>query len=164
MPAHTAASFFVRAEDDEYLEVLKERVIDCFTGALIATGAELKYKWDDVSYASMNSNETMAGLFQRNMESLGQDIPLGDETQWGGSTDVGNVSRILPTIHPLVEIAADDVLIHTPEFAKVASSEEGFKKMMVAAKAMAMTMVDLLADPAVLESAREEFRQSRNKS
>ena len=46
----------------------------------------------------------------------------------------------------------------------MASSEEGFKKMMVAAKAMAMTMVDLLADPTVLESAREEFRQSRNKS
>jgi amidohydrolase len=164
VPAHSAARFFVRAEDDEYLKVIKERVIDCFTGASIATGAELKYKWDDVSYAAMNNNETMARLFQRNMESLGQDIPLRDDSTWGGSTDAGNVSQILPTIHPLVRIAGNEVLIHTPEFANVAGSEEGFQKMMVAAKAMGMTMVDLLADPALLESAREEFRGSKNKS
>jgi len=164
VPAHSAAKFFVRAEDDEYLEVVKERVIDCFTGASIATGAELKYKWDDIYYAAMNNNLTIGQLFQRNMESLGQEIPMGEDSPWGGSTDAGNVSRIMPTIHPLVAIAGDDVLIHTPEFAKVTGSEEGFQKMMDAAKAMAMTVVDLLADPAVLESAREEFRQSRNKA
>ena len=164
VPAHTAANFFVRAEDDEYLEVLKERVIDCFTGASIATGAELKYKWDDIYYAAMNNNLTMGQLFQKNMEMLGQEIPRGDDSPWGGSTDVGNVSRIMPTIHPLVRIAGEDVLIHSPEFAGAAGSEEGFQRMMTAAKAMAMTMVDLVTDPAVLESAREEFNQSMNKA
>ena len=161
VPAHTAASFFVRAEDDEYLEVVKERVIDCFTGASIATGAELKYKWDDVSYAAMNNNVTMARLFHKNMQELGHEMPLGDDTIWGASTDVGNVSRLMPTIQPLVSITEEDVLIHTREFAVIAGSEAGFKSIMIAAKAMAMTVVDLLADSEVLTRAREEFNQSK---
>ncbi|MGD9142925.1 MAG: M20 family metallopeptidase [Dehalococcoidia bacterium] len=163
VPAHTAASFFVRAEDDEYLEIVKERVIDCFTGASVATGAELKYKWDDVSYAAMNNNLTMARLFHKNIRELGHEMPLGDDSPWGGSTDVGNVSWLIPTIHPLVSITEEDVLIHTPEFARIAGSEAGFRSIMIAAKAMAMTLVDLLSAPDVLKRAREEFEQSRSK-
>ncbi len=162
VPAHTAARFFVRAEDDKYLEIVKERVIDCFTGASIATGAELQYRWDNVSYAAMNNNLTMAHLFQQNMQSLGREIPLGDDTIWGGSTDVGNVSRVIPTIQPLVAITEEDILIHTPEFAREAGSKTGFKAIMIAAGAMAMTVIDLLADPAVLTDAREEFSRSRD--
>ena len=157
VPAHTAASFFVRAEDDEYLDVLKEKVIDCFTGAAIATGAELKYKWDTVRYAAMINNMTLARLFQDNMKALGYDIPLGGDKIWGGSSDVGNVSRLVPTIQPLVSIAPDDVLIHTPEFAVAAISKDSLQSMLNAAKAMAMTLIDLLSDPDNLARAWEEF-------
>jgi amidohydrolase len=157
VPAHTAASFFVRAVDDEYLDVIKQKVIDCFTGAAIATGAELKYKWDDIRYAAMNNNLTLARLFQDNMKSLGYDIPLGGEKIWGGSSDVGNVSRLVPTIQPLVSIAPEYVLIHTPEFAETAKSKDSLKSMLDAAKAMAMTVIDLLGNPDNLAMAREEF-------
>ncbi len=162
VPAHTAASFFVRAVDDEYLDLLKDKVIDCFTGAAIATGAELKFKWDDVRYAAMINNMTMARLFQDNMKTLGHDIPLGGNTTWGGSTDVGNVSRLTPTIQPLVSIAPDDVLIHTPEFAQAAVSKNSLRSMLDAAKAMAMTLVDLLGNPDNLTAAREEFKRGKN--
>jgi amidohydrolase len=161
VPAHTAASFFVRAEDDDYLDVLKEKVIDCFTGAAIATGAELKYKWDDVRYAAMNNNVILARLFQDNMKTLGYDIPLGGDKVWGGSSDVGNVSRLVPTIQPLVSIAPADVLIHTPEFARAAVSKDGLRFMLDAAKSMAMTVVDLLANPDNLARAREEFSKGK---
>ena len=161
VPAHTAASFFVRAEDDEYLDILKERVIDCFTGAAIATGAELKYKWDDVRYAAMNSNMSLARLFHGNMQALGGDMPLGDDTLWAGSTDVGNVSRLVPTIQPLVAIAGEYILIHTPEFAVAAASEASFKTILKAAGAMAMTAADLLAEPGNLDAAREEFNSGK---
>jgi len=157
VPAHTAASFFVRAEDDDYLDVLKEKVIDCFNGAAIATGAELKYKWDDVRYAAMINNMTLARLFQDNMKTLGYDIPLRGDKIWGGSSDVGNVSRLVPTIQPLVSIAAGDVLIHTPEFAVAAKSKDSLQSMLGAAKAMTMTLIDLLSDPDNLNRAREEF-------
>jgi len=157
VPAHTAASFFVRAEDDDYLDVLKVKVIDCFTGAAIATGAELKYKWDTVRYAAMVNNVTLARLFQDNMKALGCDIPLGGDKIWGGSSDVGNVSRLVPTIQPLVSIAPDNILIHTPEFAIAATSKDSLKSMLNAAKAMAMTLIDLLGNPDNLTGARQEF-------
>jgi amidohydrolase len=161
VPAHSAASFIVRAEDDEYLDVLKERVIDCFTGAAIATGAELKYAWDEARYAAMNNNMTMARLFQANMQALGYQIPLGGATIWGGSTDVGNVSRMVPAIQPLIQITADDVLLHTPEFARAGASEKSLRSMLDAAKAMAMTIIDLLADPDNLTKARQEFGEGK---
>jgi amidohydrolase len=161
VPAHTAASFFVRAEDDDYLDVLKEKVIDCFTGAAVATGAELKYKWDSVRYAAMNNNMTLARLFRDNMKTLGYDMPLGGDKVWGGSSDVGNVSRLVPTIQPLVAIAPADVLIHTPEFARAAASKESLRSMLNAAEAMAMTVVDLLGNPDNLTRAREEFSKGK---
>jgi amidohydrolase len=161
VPAHTAASFIVRAEDDRYLDELKERVINCFAGAARATGAELKCRWAEVRYAAMLNNVTMARLFRSNMKSLGRNIRLGDATLWSGSTDVGNVSQLVPAIQPLVAIAPDDVLIHSPRFAEAATSEDGLRCMLDAAKAMAMTVVDVLADPETFARIQEEFRSGK---
>lgn len=159
VPAHTAASFIVRAEDDKYLDELEERVISCFTGAAVATGAELKYKWDEVRYAAMKNNLTLGRLFQKNMAALGHRIPMGDNIRFSGSTDVGNVSQLVPAIHPTASIAPENIAPHSPEFAKAAATESGLKMMLVAAKAMAMTAVDLLANPENLEKVRAEFRK-----
>lgn len=160
VPAHTAATFIVRAEEDTYLEELKDKVINCFTGAAVATGAELKYEWGE-HYAPMNNNMTIARLFKANMKSLGRSIPLGDNTMTTFSTDVGNVSQILPTIQPLVSIAPDDVMIHTPGFAEVADTEDALLVILDASRAMAMTVVDLLASPETVEQVRKEFRKEK---
>jgi len=161
VPAHTAANFIVRAEDDRYLDELKEKVINCFAGAARATGAELKCRWAEVRYAVMLNNLTMARLFRRNMKSLGRNIRLGDATLWSGSTDVGNVSQLVPAIQPLVAIAPDDVLIHSPQFAQAAASETGFRCLLDAAKAMAMTVVDILANQETAARIQEEFRSGK---
>jgi len=161
VPAHTAATFLVRAEDDEYLDILKEKVLNCFAGAAAATGAELKYKWADVRYAAMRNNMTLARLFRKNMQSLGRPIPLGDNSKWSGSTDVGNVSRLAPTIQPMVGIASKDVLIHTPQFAAAAATKEALRSLLDAAKAMAMTAADLLADPKTIAGLRAEFQKNK---
>jgi amidohydrolase len=160
VPAHTAASFIVRAEDDSYLDELKERVVNCFTGAAKATGAELKYRWGE-RYAAMLNNLTLARLFKQNMQSMGHKMLLGDATQWGGSTDVGNVSQLLPTIQPMVAIAPPDVLLHSPPFARAAASEEGLHCILDSAKAMAMTVVDLLASPETVSRVQKEFWSGR---
>lgn len=163
VPAHTAAIFLVRAEDDKYLDILKERVLNCFAGAAAATGAELKYKWADVRYAAMRNNMTLARLFRKNMQALARSIPLGDINENSGSTDVGNVSRLAPTIQPMVAIAANDVLIHGPGFREAAATKEALNAMLDAAKAMAMTAADLLADPETTAVIRAEFQKSKAK-
>jgi amidohydrolase len=162
IPAHTAASFIVRAEDDIYLDELKKKVISCFVGAARATGAKLKYRWRE-HYAAMFSNLTLARLFESNMKALGRSVHLGDDTVMNFSTDVGNVSQLVPTIQPLVAIAPDDVLIHTPDFARAAASEEALRCLLDAAKAMAMVVADLLGNLKIVAKAREEFRKSRSK-
>ena len=161
VPAHSAASFMVRADEEEYLDELEARVIDCFNGASVATGAELRYTWGEVRYAPMLNNLTLAELFRNNFISLGRDIPLGDTTIMNFSTDVGNVSQLLPTIQPLVSIAPENVLIHSPRFAEVAATDEALDCLLDAAGAMAMTAVDLLADPAVIKKAGQDYRRGR---
>jgi metal-dependent amidase/aminoacylase/carboxypeptidase family protein len=75
-----------------------------------------------------------------------------------GSTDVGNVSQMVPTIQPMLQISPREVTCHMAAFAKAAISDAGHRGMLLAAKAMAMTAVDLLADPATLARVSAEFR------
>ncbi len=161
VPAHSAGTFLVRAEDDASLAELKGRVINCFIGAATASGARLEYQWGDIRYAPLRNNLTLARLFRQNMQSLGRKVKLSDSSQAFGSTDMGNVSQLVPSIHPRVAIAPEEVLIHSPQFAKAAASERGIKGLLDAAKALAMTVVDLVANPAIAIKVNEEFRQNK---
>lgn len=161
VPAHSAGAFLVRAADDSYLDELKERVLSCFVGAATATGARLEYRWDDVRYATMRNNLTLARLFVKNMESLGRKVVFAEPGGGFGSTDMGNVSQVVPSIHPFVSIAGRDVMIHTPEFAAAAAAENGMIGMLDGAKALAMMAVDLLADPEALVRVRQEFERRK---
>jgi len=157
VPAHSAGNFIVRAQDSAYLDELKQRVLDCFTGAAIATGARLEYKWEDVYYAPMRSNLTLGQLFTKNMQSLGRKVQLSDLSKGFGSTDMGNVSQLVPSIHPFVAIASEEVLIHSHQFASAAASEAGVRGLVDAAKALAMTVVDLTANPELVVRVKDEF-------
>jgi amidohydrolase len=158
VPAHAAATFMVRAETDLFLEDLKDKVVSCLAGAALATGAKLEYNWGE-HYSSMVANMALAGLFEQNMTSLGRPMALGNEDMMNFSTDVGNVSRLVPTIQPLVAIAAGSVPIHTPAFAAAAATDEALECLLDAARAMAMTAADLLASPEKLKEVREEFKK-----
>jgi amidohydrolase len=156
VPAHSAAVFLVRALDNNYLEELKDKVLNCFTGASVASGARLEYSCRDKAYAPMKNNATLAQLFSQNLESLRRNVEAF-QPQFGlGSTDMGNVSQLVPSIHPTIAIASPEVLIHTPEFATAAASEAGHEGLMDAAKAMAMTVLDIL-QPGVLDKIKQDF-------
>jgi len=156
VPAHSAAVFLIRALDYDYLAELKDKVLNCFTGASIASGARLEYRWRDRTYAPMKSNMTLAGLFKQNLESLGRQVETCDPQFGLGSTDMGNVSQVVPSIHPTIAIAPREVLIHTPEFAAAAASQAGQQGLMDAANAMAMTVADIL-QPGTIDKIRQEF-------
>ena len=159
VPAHSAGSFIVRAEEDAYLDELKERVLSCFVGAATASGARLEYRWGEVRYAPMRNNLTLARLFNQNMQSLGRQIKLFEPNHTFGSTDMGNVSQVVPGIHPFVAIAPIEVANHSPQFASAAASEAGIRGLIDAAKALAMTVVDLTADSEIVSQVKQEFQQ-----
>jgi len=156
VPAHSAAVFLVRAPDNDYLAELKDKVLNCFTGASVASGARLEYRWRDRAYAPMKNNATLAELFKQNLESLGRHVEAFDPRFGFGSTDMGNVSQVVPSIHPTIAIASPEVFIHTQEFASAAASEAGHEGLMDAAKAMAMTVADIL-QPGMLGRIKQEF-------
>jgi amidohydrolase len=157
VPAHSAAVFFIRALDDDYLAELKDKVLNCFTGASVASGARLEYRWSDNTYSPMKNNMTLAELFKQNLELLGRQVQTFDPHFGLGSTDMGNVSQVVPSIHPTIAIAPPQILTHTPEFAAAAASEAGHEGLMDAAKAMAMTVVDILGQPGILDKIKQEF-------
>ncbi|MBI2830888.1 MAG: M20 family metallopeptidase [Chloroflexi bacterium] len=157
VPDHSAGDFIVRAGDNEYLTDLKERVLDCFIGAATATGARLEYKWGDVCYSALRNNNTLIGLFNENMKTVGREMLPVIPGQSFGSTDMGNVSQLVPSIHPFIAITDVNVLIHSPQFAEAAASERAIEGLLDAAKALAMTVIDLLASPETVAKAKEEF-------
>ena len=160
IPAHSAGIFIIRSMDNIYLEELKSKVVNCFKGAATATGARLEYKWEDKMYASMKNNLTLAELFDKNMSSLGRKMEELTPSFVIGSTDMGNVSQIVPSIHATVSIAPPDIAIHTSEFANAAVSEAGTKGLLDAAKCMAMTIVDVLGYQETIEKIKQEFLSS----
>jgi metal-dependent amidase/aminoacylase/carboxypeptidase family protein len=102
----------------------------------------------------------MAELFGRNLERIDFPVDPDDGEAGYGSTDCGNVSQALPTIHPYIRISPDGVPGHSREFAAWAKSPIARAGMVAAAKALAMTALDLVARPAELQKAKEEFTRS----
>jgi amidohydrolase len=164
IPEYTSAKFLVRADDNDYLDELKSRVLDCFKGAARSTGCRLKYKWGNRVYNTMNNNLRLANLFTGNMRSLGREVQTFDPKYGFGSTDMGNVSHVVPAIHPSVSIT-DSSLVHTHtlEFARAAVSKVGDKAVLDGAKALAMTIVDLLGDKGNITSVKNEFIDNQHK-
>jgi len=161
IPAHSAANFLIRAEDDAYLDELKQKVLNCFVGAATASGARLEYRWGDVRYAPMHSNPTLAQLFSQNLQFLGREVSIPDPNKLQASTDMGNVSQLTPGIHGFVSITSPEVAFHTPEFALAAASEAGTHGLLDGAKALAMTVVDLVANPEMVTKIKEEFQADK---
>ena len=160
VPAHSAAKFIIRAPDYAYLEELQGKVLNCFKGASLASGARLEYRWGDKVYAPIKNNVALAKLFSDNLELMGRRLDVFDLQIPFGSSDMGNVSQVVPSIHPMVAIVSPKVSLHSAEFASAAASEAGHQGLLDAAKAMAMTMVDVIGRPEVLEKIKQEFRSS----
>ena len=159
VPAYAAGNFLVRAEDEAYLEELKEKVLNCFKAASLASGARLEYKWSEAYYAPLRVNMALAEVFTKNLEALGRKVAPAMNRAFG-STDMGNVSAVVPSIHPTVAIAPIEVLPHSPEFSSAAASEMGHRGLIDGAKALAMTVVDLIAQPEAMTKIKDEFLAS----
>nr|BEL00578.1 M20 family metallopeptidase [Dehalococcoides mccartyi] len=164
VPGHSAGTFLIRSQTMPYLKELMDRVLDCFKSAAQATGARLEYRFDKSIYAPMNNNLALANLYVKNMDLLGRKTLLEDPDMNFGSTDMGNVSQILPSLHGYYAITRKEVSGHTEEFASAACSVNGLKGALDAAKAMAMTAADLFSNSTNLDKVKIEFQKSTRPS
>lgn len=158
IPEYTAADFYLRSLDKVYLQEIRRRFEAAAEGAATATGCRVQVTVDPRIHDPLKPNAPMAGLFERNLARI--DFPVDpDDGQAGyGSTDCGNVSQALPTIHPYIRTSPDGVPGHSREFAEHNATPLARAGMVAAAKALALTALDLLADPAALEAAKGAFR------
>ncbi len=159
VPERAACKFIVRAADAGSLTKLKKRVHDCFEAAALATGTRAEIVWADINYLDLKTNWPMAKAYRANAESMGRNfVPLEMlPPGYAGSTDMGNVSHRVPSIHPMLGIAPINIPIHNAEFARHAASPAGDKAVVEGAKAMAMTVLDLILAPGVLDDAKKDF-------
>ena len=157
IPEHTAAEFYLRSESKAYLQELFRRFEGCAQGAATATGCTVTITTDPIVHDPLKPNVAMAALFEKNLERIDFPVDPEDPEAGYGSTDCGNVSQVIPTIHPYIRISPDGVPGHSREFAEWAKSPTARTGLVAAAKALAMTALDLVASPEELKKAKEEF-------
>jgi amidohydrolase len=160
VPERAEGFFYARAANREELEALKPRVQACLESGAIATGAKLEAVWGDVDYLDLNTCWPLARAYQANAEKLGREFFPYDKLPAGvqGSTDMGNVSHRVPSIHPMIAAAPMHVTIHNPEFTHYAGSESGDRAALDGAKALAMTALDFMSDEALRAESQREFQ------
>lgn len=163
VPEYAEARFLVRALEPPYADEVLDRVRDCAEGASRATGARLVFETDGPRYEARWPNPRLVALFTGNMASLGVEMEQATGNERMGSSDMGNVSQVLPAIHPYLAIAPEEVAGHSAEFRQAAASPAGHRAMILGAKAMAMTAVDLLAEPVNLAEARSAFEAQKTR-
>jgi amidohydrolase len=150
IPAHTTADWMVRAADLEQLEEVRAKVARCFEAGALATGATLELSEDHDPYSEMRHDHELSALYQRNAEALGRTF-MGRSDRGAGSTDMGNVSLALPSIHPTIGIDSLPAVNHQPEFTASCATPAADQAVVDGAVAMAWTAIDAAADLALRE-------------
>ncbi len=145
IPDFTRSLWYVRSQTLDRLEVLTEKVRLCFEAAALATGCILEVKDHGHTYTELQSNSIMVDLFGANSAVLGREMLRGAELPPSvtGSTDMGNVSLVVPSIHPMLDIDSGDAVNHQAEFAAATIQPAGEKAIYDGALAMAWTVIDL---------------------
>jgi amidohydrolase len=156
---HASAVFMVRTPEDAQLDMLCEKVLDCFKAAALSTGARFEHRWTAKCYV-IRSNTVLARLWKRNMEALGREVK--DTINIVAGSDMANVSFTVPSIHPHISLDLELKRWHTPESAAAAASETGMKFMIDGAKSLAMTAADIIMNPEVANQAKEVFVKGLN--
>jgi len=161
IPEKTECQFLVRGKTSKYTNEIADRVLRCAEGAAMAAGAKMSHEVVG-GYKNMINNRAMALRYSALTETLGVHAPEAPPDAPTGSTDMGDVSHAIPAIHPIFQVSKrGEGSCHEDAFVKHTDSEYGYAAMIRVAKALAMTAYDLLADPALLKAAKDEFAQRK---
>jgi amidohydrolase len=158
IPARASAVFSLRARRRTYQRQLVTMLKEVAEGAALLTGARLEWA-ERRGYDNMVPNPTIAALCGANMEALGLKVVEPSPVERMGSTDMGDISQVIPAIHAYFSIGPDTISGHSVEMTEAACSAAGDKAVIDGAKSLAMTAVDLLAEPELLAQAKAEHQR-----
>ena len=153
VPAHTAAKYMVRARTLAKLGDLIPKVHRCFEAGAIATGCKYEIVGGERPCAQMDHDREIAALYRRNAEALGRAFRDHDpaHVRAAGSTDMGNVSLAMPSIHPFIGINSGSAVNHQPEFTAACATPDAARAIVDGALAMAWTAIDIANDKALCD-------------
>ncbi|XP_060093015.1 xaa-Arg dipeptidase [Heteronotia binoei] len=158
IPSYAELEFYLRAPSLRELSILTEKAENCFKAAALATGCEVELQGGANDYYNVLPNKSLEKAYIDNGKKLGMEFILDDNLNGlSGSTDFGNVSFVVPGIHPYFYIGSD-ALNHTEQYTAAAGSKEAQFFALRTAKALAMTALDVIFKPDLLEKVREDFR------
>ena len=158
VPREAETSWYVRSDTIETLQPLKQRVAACVESSAVATDCRAELHWEINAYADIVDNVPLLDAYAENSTSLGR--PLNSAFlpgTGGGSTDMGNVSYLTPTIHPMLQVSPRGVSLHSPQFAEYTASKDADKAVLDGAKIMAMTVIDLWTRPELQQNVKNAF-------
>jgi amidohydrolase len=149
IPAHAQLAYTMRANDAASLQELEDRMAACFTAGALATGCEFQVEATEPSYRELKPDGWLAEVFRAEMVRLGRS-PVSVEFEAAlplGSTDMGNVTQVMPGIHPIVGVEANGASVHQPGFAVAAAGPGGDRAVVEGAVMLARTVVRLAQTP-----------------
>ena len=149
VPERAVAQFYIRAAKKATIEEVLEKVKNIARGAALMTGCELEMDRYELPYDDLNTNEVLSEAFNENLRSLGITEIHAPKTG-GGSSDIGNVSYVTPTIHPYISISNCEVRGHSRELAKATTESLGHERLLTAVLALAYTGYDVLTKKVIL--------------
>jgi metal-dependent amidase/aminoacylase/carboxypeptidase family protein len=144
IPSYTRSTWGIRSGDGDRLEELIPRVHACFEAAAQATGCRLEITPLGHPYLNMANDPVMTALFQANSTAQGRPLPVeADVGASGGSSDMGNMSQVVPSIHPMLAIETNGAVNHQREFAAATITASGDRAIRDGARSMAHTIIDM---------------------
>lgn len=158
IPDYAAADFMVRAGEQAYHEGLKRRFLGIVEAASLATGARSQVT-EGISYRCRVCNRALVEVLRENLEALGLEYEVPPPGAGVGSSDIGDVSQLVPTIHPFLGICEKGTPGHSPAFAEAAATDRADRSIATGSTLLAWTGADVLLRPEVRELARESFRE-----
>ena len=161
IPDLTEAQFAIRAATAEDLDWLTERVKKCAEAAALSTGCTVDIEEIGVPYMNLINNQVLIGLVEQNLIQLGETIDVRNAKEGPASSDVGNVSHRIPAFQVMLGVGSP-AIPHSDSFVKASAGEQGARAAIRAAKALAMTGMDLFNDPTLVDKAKEELREKKS--
>ena len=160
VPREASSEWYVRSDNVTSLAALKPRVLASLESGALACGCSVSHEWIGTAYADMVTNDTMGTMYAHNALTLGRTVtdPRHGGRRVVGSTDMGNVSHLVPSIHPMIASAPAGISIHTKQFAQFARSPMADQAVLDGAKAMAMTAIDFWTSSERQQAVAAEFR------
>jgi amidohydrolase len=161
IPAQSVMRYTMRANDAASLRHLEGRMGDCFLAGSVATGCDYEVEETEPPYDELAPDKWLADTFRAEMIRLGR-TPVAEDVEASvplGSTDMGNVTQVMPGIHPIVGIDAGGASVHQPAFAAAAAGPSADKAVVEGAIMLARTVVSLAETPAERDRVLERLAE-----